>query len=251
MKIKLYTTIPNEIKRGFISPLDVNIVQRSANQRDYYILHSKMRFDVRYEAFMYAYSNIFIRIIHRMRYDPAQREEVLLCNELLKEGAITWRDAFIRIYGSAEGRQCNLKQYKRMLSKAYTISRAAGDAFSTQEILKSFCIEFLDVPADLVWFFVCDLGAFNSEQKTILSKFRATLNPEGLPRGNKMLLLTPTFRKLDPQTAATWVKYLDTYTKEVDLDQKLLAARGHAGELVEEKGEAYNFLVKACKELLL
>lgn len=242
MQLKQETTLPNEIKRGGITELDRKMVYKNMSNGKYTILFSNAETDKLYIAHAYYQMNIALRMMSRLV------EGKMFTSTQMTDGVIThlldnilisgWTNTFKQIAPETE-----LLKAERLIFKCYRYCMLCEDFFELLPLIKSYCLEVVKVP--------------EVQLKAYLKKgvrWRKKSELSALYDSSR-LFGTREFIKLPDKTRESWITYIVSYDKNnltmIKPEEKLLAIRDHAVDLVEENGEAYNFLVKACKELLL
>ncbi len=238
MYIKFKATLPEKLKRGYISALDRRAVYQVAGGTHFKIKHCMATFKRANQANYYHQSNIFSRIMARVKPDL----DAIACGTYLNihnclvstndhyksQHCIRWQEL---------GKLHNIAKFGRLAQKCYTYIKAVDDCFELLPMLKSYCIEILKLSEAEIMPFLTNGYKFRTTSTEVFDL--------------KRLLTTEEFKKLTHDQQTAWYNYLVNYTDGLKQREKLIAIRDHATDLVKENGGAYNFLVKACKELLL
>lgn len=210
------------LKRGFISNEDRDAVFKDRETGYYAIKSSSATFERGYIANFYHQSSIYSRIMARIAVDV----DLLVCGEYVRmHDRLVGGDVSAWLELSATH---DLKAYGRLSRKCYTYIKSTGDCFGLLPGLKSYCMLIL--------------GKHEAEVQPYL-ECTTSRDDYSIER----LFSTQAFQELEEGQVAGWVAYLTEYTKGIKYIDKLLAIRDHAADL----GGDYDFLKKACVELLL
>ena len=233
MFIDVTTELPDILKRGFISNTDRAMVYQDVDTGSMALAMSTSQFRYTYEANFYHQSNIFSRMMAREVHKSASAVMVAagdytrLHDRLLAGDESAWRVIVLHTEGAG--------RYRKLVRRCYAYIESTGDCFGLLPMLKRY---WLDVLGENEVFFKAFVGGAGIDDNPSIYELNR-------------LLETATFRALPESSRETWGLYLANYVKDVKSTEKLIAVRDHGVELVAERGANYEFIVTACRELLL
>jgi len=239
MKTAVYKSkILPALRRAHIASADLNRVIKNNTTNLYIIRCSNVKADARWLGFAYYYSHLALRMIPRITIaegvDLSDLEhDGALATRIESISRVGWLAAFKDIYTKG-----NLVEGERLIFKSYKFCRGSGDCFGLLDLLRRYSVEVVGVPAVQVAAYLEGGRCWDGTRLTARCNIDRLFSPKA-------------FMSIPEVSQLQFRQYLIDYVADVNPADRLPAIRDHAADLVASNGEAYKFLVDACKELLL
>ncbi len=141
------------------------MIQKAPEQCDwtFKLTGTNLVSDRSFHLAVYSICNIFTRIIVDAQSEPRFKSvETQMTYNLrdLLEGRMSWVEAFTVFYEHDEPeniKKCLAKHHRKVI-KAYTYNKVIDDIWDLNKLIRSFCVEILDIPGVLVRDFMFQLG---------------------------------------------------------------------------------------------